>query len=115
MEIEIQKKNGDVSIQLKGNLNGSTACQIEQALNFIKGSGVTNLVIDFARVRKLEFFGVALLANALKSRRNQITFTGLKPSAEKLFKHFGLTASQPRQTPSKDAGETLEYSSWQTS
>lgn len=115
MDIKIQKNSGNVSIQLKGNLDGSTACQVEQALDFIRGSGISRLVIDFALVRRLEFFGVALLAHALKNCRHQVTLTGLKPSGEKLFKRFGLVASQPRQSPSLDAGEALEYPSWQTS
>jgi anti-anti-sigma factor len=115
MEIKIQKTSGDVSIKLKGNLNGSTACQIEKALDFIEDSGVVNLVIDFAQVRRLEYFGVALLANALKSQRSQLTLTGLKPSAENLFKRFGLIASQPHQTNSIDPGQVPEYPSWQTS
>ena len=35
MEIDIQKRSGDVSIKLKGNLNGSTACQIEKGPGFL--------------------------------------------------------------------------------
>ena len=115
MEINIQKQSGDVSIQLKGNLNGSTACQVEQALDFIQDSSFSRLEIDFAQVHKLEFFGVALLANALKRQRSHVTFTGLKPSAKKLFIRFGLLASPLPQPTSIDARKMREYPSWQTS
>ena len=114
MEIDIQKRSGDVSIKLKGNLNGSTACQIEKGQNSIAGSGVAHLAIDFAQVRRLEHLGVVLLANALKSQRSQVTLTGQKPSGENLFKRFGLIASQPHQSNSIDPGKVPEYPSWQT-
>jgi anti-anti-sigma regulatory factor len=115
MEINIQKQSGDITIQLKGNLNGSTACQVEQALDFIQDSGFSRLEIDFAQVRKIEFFGVALLANALKRQRSHLTFTGLKPSAQKLFIRLGLIASPPPQPTSMNARKMREYPSWQTS
>jgi len=93
-QLEIQRENGKVVIYLKGNLNGSSACQVDHALKRLeKTPEGCELVFDFGGVRNCEYFGIALLAKSLRSHKNrfqEISVIGLQTSTESIFKRFGL-------------------------
>lgn len=88
MQITLQKQSEGVLILLNGNLDGSTACEIEHAVQPLLEDGGMRLVFDFSEVRKVEYFGVVILAKVLRTQKNQfsqITFSGLGPSVQKVF------------------------------
>jgi anti-anti-sigma factor len=118
MQITFQKQRGEVLILLNGTLDGSTACEIEHAMQPLRESGGMRLIFDFSGVRKVEYFGVAIFAKVVRGQRSQfreISFAGLRPASQKLFKRFGLPDSQLPPADSLGEATTSEVSSWQTS
>jgi anti-anti-sigma factor len=118
MEIKVQKLSGEVVILLNGTLNGSTACEIEHAIQPLLESGGTRLVFDFSGVRNVERFGLIIFANVLRSQQNQfseVTVAGLQPAVQKLFRRYGLPGSQLRPGGSSGEETKSEFPSWQTS
>jgi anti-anti-sigma factor len=118
MQITFQKQSREVLVLLNGTLDGSTACEIEHAMQRLMETGGTKLVFDFSGVRNVEYFGVAIFAKVVRGQRSQfseITFAGLRPAAQKLFKRFVLPG--PQLPPVDYRGEAIkpEVSSWQTS
>jgi anti-anti-sigma regulatory factor len=97
MQVSIEGDRDTVVMRLRGNLDGSSACQVEQALQ---------RVLEKSEGRKLvhtyEYFGVAILARGIRSRRNhfkEICFHGMPTSTEHLFRRFGVdgpSAAAPR-------------------
>ena len=118
MEIKIRKKSGKVLIHLKGTLDGSTACQVEQVFQPYVGGGGTSLVVDFSGVGKVEDFGVVVFARVMKSQSNQfseITFAGLRPSVQKVFRRLGFPFTLATAEDSAGRTASRELPSWQTS
>jgi anti-anti-sigma factor len=93
-QLEIQRENGKVVIHLKGNLDGSSVCQVDHAMKRLeKTPEGCQLVFDLGGVRNFEYFGIVLLAKSLRSQKNrfqEISLTGLRRSTESIFKRFGL-------------------------
>jgi anti-anti-sigma factor len=93
-QLEIKRGNGKVVMHLKGNLDGSSACQVEHAMKRLEGTAEgCQLVFDFGGVRNFEYFGIALLAKSLRSQKRhfqEVSLTGLQTSTENVFKRFGL-------------------------
>ena len=96
-QLEIQRDNGKVVIYLKGNLDGSSACQVESALERLQGlPGNGKLIFDLRGVRSFEYFGVAILAKSIRRQKNnfqQVSLIGLQISVEDVFRHFGLEST----------------------
>jgi anti-anti-sigma factor len=97
MQLRIQQNNGEVSMHLKGKLDGSGACQVENALERLKDLPRNRkLIFDLGGVRSFEYFGVAMLAKSIRRKRNkfqQISFIGLQTSVANVFRHFGVESS----------------------
>ena len=70
MKIIKNQNGGSLTIALEGRLDTSTAPELEQA---IKGSldGVTELVMDFARVDYISSAGLRVLLSAQKTMSKQ--------------------------------------------
>jgi len=99
MQVSIQGGRDTVVMRLRGNLDGSSACQVEQALHrLLEKSKGRKLVFDLGGVHTYEYFGVALLARSIRSQRNhfkEISFQGIPPSTENVFRSFGIDGSSP--------------------
>jgi len=97
MQLKIKRDNGKVVMHLKGNLDGSGACQVERALERLQDlSGNCKLIFDLRGVRSFEYFGVAILAKCIKRQKNnfqQVGLIGLQLSVENVFRHFGLEST----------------------
>jgi anti-anti-sigma factor len=97
MQLKIKRDNGKVVMHLKGNLDGSGACQVERALERLQDlSGNCMLIFDLRGVRSFEYFGVAILAKCIKRQKNnfqQVSLIGLQLSVENVFRHFGLEST----------------------
>lgn len=70
MKIIKNQNGGSLTIALEGRLDSSTAPELEQA---IKGSldGVTELVMDFARLDYISSAGLRVLLSAQKTMSKQ--------------------------------------------
>jgi anti-anti-sigma factor len=94
MQVSIQGDRDTVIMRLRGNLDGSSACQVEQALQrVLEKSKRRKLVFDLGGVHTYEYFGVAILARGIRSQRNyfkEISFQGMPTSTEHVFRRFGV-------------------------
>ena len=106
MQVSIQGDRDTVVMRLRGNLDGSSACQVEQALHrVLEKSRGRKLVFDLGGVHTYEYFGVAILARSIRSQRNhfkEISFQGVPTSTESIFRRFGVdgtSAAAPRVAP----------------
>jgi anti-anti-sigma factor len=92
--LKVISNNGKVFLRLKGDLNGSGACQMEHALERLRHVPKTSrLTVDLSGIRDLDCFGVVHFAKAIRRQRyrfSKISLTGLKETTESLFKRFGL-------------------------
>ena len=92
--LKVISNNGKVFLRLKGDLNGSSACQMEHALERLwDAAKVSRLTVDFSGVRHFDYFGVAHSAKAIRRQRYrfpEISLSGLEATTENLFKRFGL-------------------------
>jgi anti-anti-sigma regulatory factor len=83
----------------------------------VEGGG-TRLVVDFSGVDKVEYFGAVIFAKVLRSQGsqfNQITFAGLRPSVQKIFKRLELPFTEAAVEDSAGKTASRELPSWQTS
>jgi anti-anti-sigma factor len=94
MQVRIQGDRDAVVVRLRGSLDGSSACQVEQALHrVLEKSRGARLIFDLGGVHTYEYFGVAMLAGSVRSQRNhfkEISFQGAPTSTESLFRRFGV-------------------------
>jgi anti-anti-sigma factor len=92
--LKVISNNGKVFLRLKGDLNGSSACQMENTLERLRHLPQTSrLTVDLSGIRGLDYFGVVHFAKAIRRQRyrfSEISLTGLKENTEGLFKRFGL-------------------------
>ena len=92
--LKVMRNNDKVLLRLKGDLNGSSACQMEHALERLwDAAKVSRLTVDFSGVRHFDYFGVAHSAKAIRRQRYrfpEISLSGLEATTENLFKRFGL-------------------------
>lgn len=97
MQLKIQRDNGKVVMHLKGNLDGSGACQVEGALERLQDLPRNcKLIFDLRGVRSFEYFGVAILAKSIRRQKNrfqQVSLMGLQISVENVFRHFDLDST----------------------
>jgi len=103
MQVSIRGDRNTVVMRLRGNLDGSSACQVEQALHrVLETSRGRRLIFDLGGVHTYEYFGVAILARSIRSQRNhfkEISFQGVPTSTESVFRRFGVdgtSAAVPR-------------------
>lgn len=96
LNLKILETGGQVVMRLNGCLDGSGACQVEQALQQLqKEARGKKLRFDLGGVRKFEYFGIALLARGIKSQKGhfqEVVLTGLRAPTDKVFRRFGLEA-----------------------
>jgi anti-anti-sigma factor len=94
MQVSIQGDRDTVVMRLRGNLDGSSACQVEQVLHrVLEKSRGRRLILDLGGVHTYEYFGVAILARSIRSQRNhfkEISFQGVPISTESVFRRFGV-------------------------
>ena len=94
MELIIDKERSKVVIRLHGDLDGSSACEVEQALRRLGGARRgCNLVFDLRGIRRVEYYGLALLAQSIRKVRDQfaaISLTGLEDGTAGVLRGFGL-------------------------
>jgi anti-anti-sigma factor len=97
MELKIQRDIGKVVVRLKGNLDGSNACQVESVLKQLQDlPGSCRLIFDLRGVSAFEYFGVALLAQSIRRQRDkfqQVSLIGQQLSAVNVFRRFGLEST----------------------
>jgi anti-anti-sigma regulatory factor len=94
LNVKVKQNNGKVCMRLTGELNGSGACQMENALERLRHvAEASRLTLDFSGIREFDYFGVVQSARAIRAQRRrffEISLTGLKETTESLFKRFGL-------------------------
>jgi anti-anti-sigma factor len=92
--VTIQKADGDIVVRLKGNLNGSAACEVDEAFRQLEGPGDgCRLTLDLSGLRGFEHFGLTMLANSIRRQRRrfrEVRLMGVKPQAERLFGRLGV-------------------------
>ena len=80
--------------RLRGKLDGSGACQMENVLNRLQDvPNDARLAIDLSEVREFDHFGIVHFAKVIRGRRyrfREISLSGLEGVAERHFKRFGL-------------------------
>jgi anti-anti-sigma factor len=94
MQVTIQGDQDIVVMRLQGNLDGSSACEVEQALHRVAEKSMgRKLVFDLGGIHTYEYFGVALLAKSIRNQRNhfqEILLKGLSAATENVFRHLGV-------------------------
>lgn len=94
INLKVKQSNGNVLLRLRGDLNGSGACQMEHVLEKLRDVPRTSrLTIDLSGIRDFDYFGVVHFARALRGQRYrfyEISLRGLEATRESLFKRFGL-------------------------
>ncbi len=94
MQVTIHGDRDLVVMRLQGNLDGSSACEVEQALHrVVEKSTGRKLVFDLGGIHTYEYFGVALLAKSIRNQRNhfqEILLKGLSAATENVFRHLGV-------------------------
>ena len=97
MQVSIQGDRDTVVMRLRGNLDDSSACQVEQVLHrVLEKSRGRRLILDLGGVHTYEYFGVAVLARSIRSQRNhfkEISFQGVPISTESVFRRFGVAGT----------------------
>jgi anti-anti-sigma factor len=97
MQVSIQGDRDTVVMRLQGNLDGSSACEVEQALHRVVGKSTgRKLIFDLGGVHTYEYFGVALLARSIRNQRNhfqEILLKGLSAASENVFRHLGVDSA----------------------
>lgn len=97
IRIKIQEEDEDLIMHLHGNLDGSSACEVEHVLERLEvGSRGSGLKLDLAGIARFEYFGVAILARGIRCQRHRfrrISLGGLDGSMGSVFKRFGLEDS----------------------
>jgi anti-anti-sigma factor len=70
MQLEIYQNNGEVLMHLRGNLDGSGACQVEHALKRLQDKANNcRLIFDLRGIRSFEYFGIAILAKRIRGQK----------------------------------------------
>lgn len=92
--LKVIRNSDTVFLRLKGNLNGSGACEMEHALERLQHiPKAARLTVDLSGIRDFDYFGVVHFAKAMRvqiKRFREVSLTGLEGSAENLLKNFGL-------------------------
>jgi anti-anti-sigma factor len=90
----IRKGEGDIVLCLKGNLDGSAACEVEETFHQLRGpTDGCRLTLDLSGLRGFEHFSLTMLANSIRRQRRrfrEVRLTGVKPQAERLFSRLGV-------------------------
>jgi anti-anti-sigma factor len=94
MQVTIQGDRDTVVMRLQGNLDGSSACEVEQALHRVMGKATgRKLIFDLGGVHTYEYFGVALLAKSIRDQKNhfqEVLLKGLSAATENVFRNLGV-------------------------
>ncbi len=92
--LKIMRNNANVLLRLRGDLNGSGACQMEHALERLRDvPKAARLTIDLSGIRDFDSFGVVHFAKAIRGQRyrfHEISIRGVEATTESLLKRFGL-------------------------
>lgn len=79
--LKVISNKGKVFLRLEGDLNGSSACQMENTLERLRHLPQTSrLTVDLSGIRDLDYFGVVHFAKAIRRQRyrfSEISLTGL--------------------------------------
>ena len=88
------RNNHNLFLRFRGKLDGSGACEIENALDRLgDASKDARLNVDLSGIREFDYFGIVRFAKVIRGRRyrfKEICLSGLESGAERLFKRFGL-------------------------
>jgi anti-anti-sigma factor len=93
-KLNVSSNNHTLFVRITGHLDGSTACELEQALQDRQDASTADeLNVDLSGVHRFDYFGIAVFAKVMRGQRNRfnhISFTGLQPSTENVFRRLGL-------------------------
>jgi anti-anti-sigma regulatory factor len=88
------RNKDNLFLRLRGKLDGSGACQMENALDRLgDASQDASLTVDLSGIREFDYFGIVHFAKVIRGRRyrfREICLSGLEGGAERPFKRFGL-------------------------
>jgi anti-anti-sigma regulatory factor len=92
--LRFRRNKDNLFLRLRGKLDGSGACQMENALDRLQDvPNHARLTVDLGGVREFDYFGIVHFVKVLRGRRyrfSEICLSGLESGAERLFKRFGL-------------------------
>ena len=92
--LRFRRNRDNLFFRLRGKLDGSGACQMENVLNRLQDvPNDARLAIDLSEVREFDYFGIVHFDKVIRGRRyrfREISLSGLEGGAERLFKRFGL-------------------------
>jgi anti-anti-sigma regulatory factor len=92
--LRFRRDKDNLFFRLRGKLDGSGACQMENALDRLRDvANHARLTVDLSEVREFDYFGIVHFAKVIRRRRyrfREISLSGLEGGAERLFKRFGL-------------------------
>lgn len=93
--LRFRRNKDNLFFRLRGKLDGSGACQMEQALDRLRNvTKDARLTVDLSEIREFDYFGIVHFAKVIRGRRyrfSEISLSGLEGGTERLFKRFGLT------------------------
>jgi len=88
------RDNDKLLLRLRGDLNGSSACQMENTLERLRDlPKAGKLTVDLGGISDFDYFAAVHFARSIRRQRYrffEISLTSLKESAENLFNRFSL-------------------------
>lgn len=114
LETQVKKSvdamhQGTVTVELSGNLDSSTAPELERQLAPILDTQVAHLVFDLAGLNFISSAGLRVFASArkqLKERGGQVSFVRMQPQIREVFE---IIKALPGVAVFKDMAEMDEY------
>lgn len=92
------KSSEVVFLPVTNYLDGSTACAVTVALKHLINQGARRILMDFSRVRNFEYFGMAILLDAItqykKNGELRICLQGLSEECNAALQYFGFRIAQ---------------------
>ena len=85
--------------RISGKFEGACAWELSGRLQH---EPLTHVVVDFAQVGEFVDYGIAVMASAVQAADKQIKLRGLRQHQERLFRYFGVDATEPAE----DGGES---------
>ena len=101
--------NGVLTVKLTGNLDSSTAPDLETRLTPLLGDGVKDVVFDLAELKFISSAGLRIFAatrKTLRDRGGQASFVNMQPQIQEVF---SIIKSLPGIAIFRDTAELDHY------
>lgn len=87
--------------RISGKFEGACAWELSGRLQH---EPLPRVVVDFAQVGEFVDYGIAVMASAVQSADKQIKLRGLRQHQERLFRYFGVDATEPAEDGGGEPG-----------